>query len=88
MSESENKDLLEALNSVKTVEVGDVVKGEILAFDDQKQVIVGIEGTGVEGVVPARELTSGVDEGAYKVGDELDLVVISKIGSDKEGGSF
>lgn len=88
MSESENKDLLEALNSVKTVEVGDVVKGEILAFDDQKQVIVGIEGTGVEGVVPARELTSGVDEGAYKVGDELGLVVISKIGSDKEGGSF
>lgn len=88
MSESENKDLLEALNSVKTVEVGDVVKGEILAFDDQKQVIVGIEGTGVEGVVPARELTSGVDERAYKVGDELDLVVISKIGSDKEGGSF
>ena len=88
MSETENKDLLEALNSVKTVEVGDVVKGEILAFDDQKQVIVGIEGTGVEGVVPARELTSGVDEGAYKVGDELDLVVISKIGSDKEGGSF
>lgn len=88
MSESENKDLLEALNSVKTVEVGDVVKGEILAFDDQKQVIVGIEGTGVEGVVPARELTSGVDEGAYKVGDELDFVVISKIGSDKEGGSF
>lgn len=88
MSESENKDLLEALNSVKTVEVGDVVKGEVLAFDDQKQVIVGIEGTGVEGVVPARELTSGVDEGAYKVGDELDLVVISKIGSDKEGGSF
>lgn len=88
MSESENKDLLEALNSVKTVEVGDVVKGGILAFDDQKQVIVGIEGTGVEGVVPARELTSGVDEGAYKVGDELDLVVISKIGSDKEGGSF
>ena len=88
MSESENKDLLEALNSVKTVEVGDVIKGEVLAFDDQKQVIVGIEGTGVEGVVPARELTSGVDEGAYKVGDELDLVVISKIGSDKEGGSF
>lgn len=87
MSESENKDLLEALNSVKTVNVGDVVKGEILAFDDQKQVIVGIEGTGVEGVVPARELTDAA-EGAHKVGDTLDLVVISKIGSDKEGGSF
>ena len=55
MSESENKDLLEALNSVKEVNVGDVVKGEVLAFDENKQVIVGIEGTGVECGVPAGE---------------------------------
>ena len=90
MSESENKDLLEALNSVKPVKVGDVVKGEVLAFDDKKQVIVGIEGTGVEGVVPARELSVKADEieDNIKVGDVLDLVVISKIGSDKEGGSY
>ncbi|MGX5377510.1 30S ribosomal protein S1 [Ligilactobacillus sp. LYQ135] len=90
MSESENKDLLEALNSVKVVNVGDVVKGEVLAFDENKQVIVGIEGTGVEGVVPARELGIKADEIEDKinVGDILDLVVISKIGSDKEGGSF
>ena len=90
MSESENKDLLEALNSVKEVNVGDVVKGEVLAFDENKQVIVGIEGTGVEGVVPARELGIKADELEDKVsvGDMLDLVVISKIGSDKEGGSF
>lgn len=90
MSESENKDLLEALNSVKEVNIGDVVKGEVLAFDENKQVIVGIEGTGVEGVVPARELGVKADELENKVsvGDMLDLVVISKIGSDKEGGSF
>ena len=90
MSESENKDLLEALNSVKEVNVGDVVKGEVLAFDENKQVIVGIEGTGVEGVVPARELGVKADELEDKVsvGDMLDLVVISKIGSDKEGCSF
>ena len=90
MSESENKDLLEALNSVRPVKVGDVVKGEVLAFDDKKQVIVGIEGTGVEGVVPARELSVKADEieDNIKVGDVLDLVVISKIGSDKEGGSY
>ncbi|WP_290033952.1 30S ribosomal protein S1 [Ligilactobacillus cholophilus] len=90
MSESENKDLLEALNSVKEVNVGDVVKGEVLAFDENKQVIVGIEGTGVEGVVPGRELGVKMDEAEDKinVGDILDLVVISKIGSDKEGGSF
>ena len=90
MSESENKGLLEALNSVKEVKVGDVVKGEVLAFDENNQVIVGIEGTGVEGVVPARELCVKPDEikDKIKVGDILDLVVISKIGSDKEGGSF
>lgn len=90
MSESENKDLLEALNSVKPVKIGDVVKGEVLALDDSKQVIVGIEGTGVEGVVPARELSIKADEieDQIKVGDVFDLVVISKIGSDKEGGSF
>ena len=90
MSESENKDLLEALNSVKEVNVGDVVKGEVLAFDENKQVIVGIEGTGVEGVVTARELGVKADELEDKVsvGAMLDLVVISKIGSDKEGGSF
>ena len=90
MSESENKDLLEALNSVKPVKVGDVVKGEVLAFDDKKQVIVGIEGTGVEGVVPARELSVKADEieDNIKVGDVLDLVVLSNIGSDKVGGSY
>ncbi|MBN7275301.1 30S ribosomal protein S1 [Ligilactobacillus pobuzihii] len=90
MSESENKDLLEALNSVKPVKIGHVVKGEVLALDDSKQVIVGIEGTGVEGVVPARELSMKAEEidDQVKVGDNLDLVVISKIGSDKEGGSF
>ena len=61
-----------------------------MAFDDKKQVIVGIEGTGVEGVVPARELSVKADEieDNIKVGDVLDLVVISKIGSDKEGGSY
>ncbi|HIW88363.1 MAG TPA: 30S ribosomal protein S1, partial [Candidatus Ligilactobacillus excrementipullorum] len=90
MSESENKDLLEALNSVKPVKIGDVVKGEVLALDDSKQVIVGIEGTGVEGIVPARELSIKADEieDQVKIGDVFDLVVISKIGSDKEGGSF
>ncbi|TBX42686.1 30S ribosomal protein S1 [Lactiplantibacillus paraplantarum] len=95
MSENENSqeknELLDALNSVEEVNVGDVVKGEVLAIDDDKQVIVGIQGTGVEGVVPLKELsTQRVDDGneAAKVGDVLDLVVISRIGSDKENGSY
>ena len=90
MSETEANLLEEALNSVKEVKVGDVVKGEVLTIDESNQVIVGIENTGVEGVVPVRELSVNADKVAdtYKAGDMLDLVVIDRIGSDKEGGSY
>lgn len=85
---NENKnDMLKALDSIETVKVGDVVKGEVLAIDDDRQAIVGIKDAGVEGVVPAKELSTKPVEDindAVKVGDELDLVVISKIGNDKE----
>ncbi|GAA3613638.1 30S ribosomal protein S1 [Secundilactobacillus similis DSM 23365 = JCM 2765] len=88
---NENNDLLNALNSIETVNVGDVVKGEVLAIDDDKQAIVGIEGTGIEGVVPQKELSTkpvADIKDVVKVGDTLDLVVISRIGNDKEGGSY
>lgn len=90
ISETEANLLEEALNSVKEVKVGDVVKGEVLTIDESNQVIVGIENTGVEGVVPVRELSVNADKVAdtYKAGDMLDLVVIARIGSDKEGGSY
>ena len=90
MSETEANLLEEALNSVKEVKVGDVVKGEVLTIDESNQVIVGIENTGVEGVVPVRELSVNADKVAdtYKAGNMLDLVVIARIGSDKEGGSY
>jgi small subunit ribosomal protein S1 len=86
-----NNDMLKALDSIKTIKVGDVVKGKVLAIDDDRQAIVGIEDAGVEGVVPAKELSTKPVEDindAVKVGDELDLVVISKIGNDKENGSY
>ncbi|MDU3491682.1 MAG: 30S ribosomal protein S1 [Limosilactobacillus fermentum] len=92
MAENENNNaMLEALDSIKTVNVGDVVKGRVLQIDDDRQAIVGIEDSGMEGVVPANQLsTKPVDNinDVVKVGDELDLVVISKIGSDKENGSY
>ncbi|QEA32332.1 30S ribosomal protein S1 [Secundilactobacillus malefermentans] len=92
MSEkNDNADLLNALNSVEEVKIGDVVKGEVLAIDDDKQAIVGIEGAGIEGVVPQKEISTKPVEDirdVVKVGDKLDLVVISKIGNDKEGGSY
>ncbi|PKX71134.1 30S ribosomal protein S1 [Latilactobacillus sakei] len=79
-----------ALDSVHEVKIGDVVKGEVLVIED-RQVIVGIEGTGVEGVVPQKELSSQPIEtltDAVKVGDQFDLVVIATIGNDKENGSY
>lgn len=85
-----NQSMEDAMNSVQEVNVGDVVKGEVLVIED-KQVVVGIEGAGVEGVIPAKELsTSPVEEinDIVKAGDVLDLVVISTIGKDKENGSY
>lgn len=91
LNETQNNEAMAAaLDSVHEVKIGDVVKGEVLAIED-RQVIVGIQGTGVEGVVPQKELSSQpVDQLSeiVKVGDELDLVVISTIGSDKENGSY
>ncbi|WDF81592.1 30S ribosomal protein S1 [Lacticaseibacillus pabuli] len=82
--------MADALKSVHQVKVGDVVKGEVLAIED-KQLTVGIENSGVEGVVPLKELsTQPIDDihNEAKVGDELDLVVISTIGKDKENGQY
>ena len=71
------------------VKIGDTVTGEVLSIDDN-QVIVGIEGAGVEGVIPFKELSAqpidSIEEVA-KVGDTLELVVIKQI-KEKENGSF
>ncbi|MFC4771331.1 30S ribosomal protein S1 [Enterococcus hermanniensis] len=88
--ENESVSMEAAMESVHEVQVGDIVKGEVLALED-KQVIVGIEGAGVEGVVPAKELSTLPVEDIndeVKVGEILDLVVISSIGKDKENGSY
>lgn len=88
--ENGNESMADALESFQEVKIGDIVKGEVLAVED-KQAIVGIEGAGVEGVVPLKELSTlpveDINE-IVKIGDTLDLVVISTIGKDKENGSY
>ncbi|WP_302373008.1 30S ribosomal protein S1 [Enterococcus asini] len=85
-----SQSMADALENFGEVKIGDVVKGEVLAIED-KQAIVGIEGAGVEGVVPAKELSTlpveDINE-IVEVGDVLELVVISSIGKDKENGSY
>ncbi len=82
--------MMDAMNSVQDVNIGDIVQGEILTIQDNKQAIVGIVGGGVEGVIPFNELSSTPFENVtdvVNVGDVVDLVVIKPI-KDKENGSF
>ncbi|MGX7029939.1 30S ribosomal protein S1 [Vagococcus zengguangii] len=86
----ENTSMLDALESVQEVKIGDVVQGEVLQIED-KQALVGIIGAGVEGVVPLKELSTLPVEDIndiISVGDVLDLVVITTIGKDKENGNY
>lgn len=76
--------------TTKEVKIGDTVQGEVLTIDDNNQVIVGIEGAGVEGVIPFKELSATPIENVtdiVKVGDVIELVVIKQI-KEKENGSF
>lgn len=78
------------LAETKEVKIGDTVTGEVLAIDENNQLVVGIEGAGVEGVVSFRELTSKQVEDVTEVanvGDKLELVVVKQI-KDKENGTF
>lgn len=88
---NKNDTMEEALNSVKSLNVGDVVKGDVLAVDDDK-VIVGIDDAGAEGVVPLKELTNDRNANIndlVKKGDVLDLIVIRTNDSgDKENGQY
>ncbi|MGO3733470.1 MAG: 30S ribosomal protein S1 [Vagococcus sp.] len=91
MTEQMNEAMLDAMESVQEVKVGDSVKGEVLTIDDNKQAIVGIIGAGVEGVIPLKELSTIPVENVtdvVQIGDIIDLVVISEIGKDKENGSY
>ncbi len=87
----ENNELLAALDAQPTVEVGAVVTGEVLAIDNDRQVVIGIDGTGVEGVIPVRELTSDRDanvEDLVKVGDKIEAVVKMPVTSETTGYSY
>lgn len=89
-NEMETTSMMDALDSVQEVKIGDVVQGEVLQLED-KQALVGIVGAGLEGVVPLKELsTMPVDDinDVVSVGDVLDLVVITAIGKDKENGNY
>lgn len=84
-------ELQEFLNNEVEIKVGDVAKVQVLAYQDNKQVIVSIIGTGLEGVIPAKELSKEANDNIndiVSIGDELDAVVISTIKDKENGGSY
>ncbi len=89
MSENSNQ-FLDALKQMQGVEVGDIVDVEVLDVEDG-QIDVGVENTGVEGVITRREYTS--DRNAdlrdlVKPGDKFKALVLRRAGGDKENGEF
>lgn len=89
MSENSNQ-FLDALAQMQGVEVGDIVDVEVLDVEDG-QISVGVQNSGVEGVITRREFTS--DRNAdlrdlVKTGDTFKALVLRRAGGDKENGEF
>lgn len=88
-ADSESESMSDVLKDVVDIAPGDLVQGEVLVIDNDKQVIVGLGG-GQEGIIPPRELsTERFDHPSdvVKVGDVIDVVVLHDV-KDKEQGSF
>ncbi|MGT2756316.1 30S ribosomal protein S1 [Streptococcus ovuberis] len=69
------------LNSVSEVNTGDVVTAEVLTVDNDQANVV-ISGTGVEGVLTRRELTSDRDANVadlVKPGESLEVLVLRQV---------
>lgn len=89
VEEPEVETMSEALDASVEVKPGDIVEGVVLAFDADKNVVVGLD-SGHEGYIPLRELsTSRVSDPAEVVEvDERIRVTVLRVVSDKEQGSF
>lgn len=89
ISEDQAESMSDVMKDVVDITPGDLVKGEVLAIDNEKQVIVGLGG-GQEGIIPPRELAGerfDHPSDLVSVGDVIDVVVLRDI-KDKEQGSF
>lgn len=85
----EMETMSDALDASVEIKPGDIIEGEVLAFDDDKNVTVGLD-TGHEGYIPVRELSlNHVTDPAEEVeiGEKIRVAVI-RIVSDKEEGGF
>lgn len=87
--DNEVESMSDALDASVEIKPGDIVEGVVLAFDEDKNVVVGLD-TGHEGYIPIRELsTSRVTDPSDEVEvNEKIRVTVLRVVSDKEQGSF
>src|SRR5690625_1969461 len=87
--DNEVESMSEALDASVEIKPGDIVEGVVLAFDEDKNVVVGLD-TGHEGYIPIRELsTNRVNDPSEEVEvNERIRVTVLRVVSDKEQGSF
>lgn len=86
---TDNASMSDALDAVEEIQLGEIVEGEVLTIDEDKNVIVGLP-SGQEGFIPIRELSSSrVEEPSevVEIGDTIEVVVLRSV-PDKEQGSF
>lgn len=89
MSDNSNQ-FLDALKEMQGVEVGNIVDVEVLSVEDG-QIAVGVQNTGVEGVITRREFTQDRNADLHdlvKPGDTFKALVLRRAGGDKENGEF
>ncbi len=89
VKETEVESMSDALSASVEIKPGDIVEGEVLTIDEDRNVIVGLD-TGHEGYIPVRELslnhvTDPADE--VEIGEKIRVTVL-RIVSDKEEGGF
>lgn len=87
--DSAAESMSDVMKAVVDVTPGDLVQGEVLTIDNDKNVVVGL-GSGQEGIIPIRELSGErVDNPSdvVSVGDVIEVVVLRDV-KDKEQGSF
>ena len=85
----EMESMSDALDASVEIKPGDIIEGEVLAFDDDKNVTIGLD-TGHEGYIPVRELSLNhvIDPAEeVEIGEKIRVAVI-RIVSDKEEGGY
>jgi len=88
-NEEQAESMSDVLKEVVDVNPGDLLQGEVLTIDNDKNVVIGLGG-GQEGIIPIRELsTERVEDPSEEVeiGNTIDVVVLRDV-KDKEQGGF